>query len=163
MKTKKIVINTGGGNLLTPYWFALYMKTKGVYIYCYKRIKKNNNIEYIYIKNIKELNNEKDNYVNIRYLKDYYGDLLTDDMFKHLRRTRPIKVYMYDKLKNREDKNLIKIVKQIENSKAKILEIPENIKYTIEQYECANGEYIEEKHREWHWNEYNNKQEMKNS
>lgn len=54
----------------------------------------------------------------------------------------------YEKLiKNREDKDLIEIAEQVSDNDVKIMEIPDDVEYTIKE---KNGfETIVEKHRVW--------------
>ena len=51
---------------------------------------------------------------------------------------------------SREDKDLIKIAKEInDESIIKIVDIPIDVKYDIQSEECGFAEIIIEKHREW--------------
>lgn len=92
-----------------------------------------------------------------------YGDFLLGFKWTiELLKRKGIKIDVHDdfllekynyKIKNslsREDKDLIKIAKEInDESIIKVVDIPIDVKYDIQSEECGFAEIIIEKHREW--------------
>lgn len=144
---KQIVVNGGEthGGLLTPKWVVEYYKRKGIELFVY--IPELIEDDYIYeLKNPNELDDNFCIYCPL-YLLDNFGDIIediTDEITQ--------KVFNeYDMFKNREDKILIDIAKEINNKNLiKIIEIPDDAEYEVAESDCGFSEWVEEKHRVWY-------------
>ena len=144
---KQVVINGGEthGGLLTPKWTVEYYKRKGIELYVYidEFIEEDN--DYITVlKDSNTLDNNTEIYCPI-YLTKNFGDIIKidDTMNESI-------IYEHDMFKDREDKILIDIVKEIDNEKLiKIVDIPNDVEYNVVQSDCGFREYVEEKHRIW--------------
>lgn len=144
---KQIVINGGEtyGSLLTPKWVVEYHKRKGIQLFYY--LAELFEDEFIYVlTNVDELNNNTEIYHGFFLLKNV-GEQITD--FDTI--DSNLILYEPDIFKNREDKILIDIAKEINDEKLiKIIEIPDDVEYDIVQSDCGFNEYIAEKHRIWY-------------
>ena len=145
---KQIVVNGGEthGGLLTPKWVVEYYKRKGIELFVYIP---ELTIEDDYIYELKDPNELDDNtciYCEL-YLLDNFGDIIeeiTDEISHKV-------VNEYDMFKDREDKILIDIAKEINNENLiKIIEIPDEVEYDVIRSDCGFSEWIEEKHRVWY-------------
>ena len=145
---KQIVVNGGEthGGLLTPKWVVEYYKRKGIELFVYIP---ELTIEDDYIYELKDPNELDDNtciYCGL-YLLDNFGDIIeeiTDEISHKV-------VNEYDMFKDREDKILIDIAKEINNENLiKIIEIPDEVEYDVIRSDCGFSEWIEEKHRVWY-------------
>ena len=144
---KQIVVNgreTHGG-LLTPKWVVEYYRRKGIKLFVY--IPELIEDDYIYeLKDPNELDDNTCIYCPL-YLLDNFGDIIeeiTDEIAQKV-------VNEYDMFKDREDKTLIGIAKEINNEELiKIIEIPDDVEYEVVQSECGFSEWVEEKHRVWY-------------
>lgn len=144
---KQIVVNGGEthGGLLTPKWVVEYYRRKGIELFVY--IPELIEDDYIYeLKDPNELDDNTCIYCPL-YLLDNFGDIIeeiTDEIAQKV-------VNEYDMFKDREDKTLIDIVKEINNENlVKIIEIPDDVEYEVVQSECGFSEWVEEKHRVWY-------------
>ena len=146
--TKQVVIigKESCYNILSsPYWIIEYYKRKNIKLFIYNwRVDLECNIYYNLINpNYCDFNNE-DGFVYS--LKNLGNKVFNNDVAKtHMK-------FGYDFLQevSREDSDLIEIVKSMNNDNSlKVVDIPINVEYTIEEYNCNNGEYISEKHRTW--------------
>lgn len=144
---KQIVVKGGEthGGLLTPKWVVEYYRRKGIELFVYIP----ELIEYDYIYELKDPNELDDNtciYYPL-YLLDNFGDIIeeiTDEIAQKV-------VNEYDMFKDREDKTLIDIVKEINNENlVKIIEIPDDVEYDVAESDCGFSEWVEEKHRVWY-------------
>ena len=144
---KQIVVNGGEthGGLLTPKWVVEYYRRKGIELFVY--IPELIEDDYIYeLKDPNELDDNTCIYCSL-YLLDNFGDIIeeiTDEIAQKV-------VNEYDMFKDREDKTLIDIVKEINNENlVKIIEIPDDVEYDVLQSDCGFSEWVEEKHRVWY-------------
>ena len=144
---KQIVVNGGEthGGLLTPKWVVEYYRRKGIELFVYIP----ELIEDNYIYELKDPNELDDNtciYCPL-YLLDNFGNIIeeiTDEIAQKV-------VNEYDTFKDREDKTLIDIVKEINNENlVKIIEIPDDVEYDVAESDCGFSEWVEEKHRVWY-------------
>ena len=143
--TKQVVI-TGGDNctgLLTPYWMIEYFKRKGKELYVYDWNCDEKNVSYyelIDTNNCKEF--KKIYHISYSYKKIEGRILDSNDLIDEYS--------LFDEI-SREDKDLIDIVKEINNKKViKIVDIPFDVDYYIEEGQCGFAETICEKHRKWY-------------
>lgn len=144
---KQIVVNGGEthGGLLTPKWVVEYYRRKGIELFVY--IPELIEDDYIYeLKDPNELDDNTCIYCPL-YLLDNFGDIIeeiTDEIAQKV-------VNEYDMFKDREDKTLIDIVKEINNENlVKIIEIPDDVEYDVAESDCGFSEWVEEKHRVWY-------------
>lgn len=144
---KQIVVNGGEthGGLLTPKWVVEYYKRKGIELFVY--IPELIEDDYIYeLKNPNELDDNFCIYCPL-YLLDNFGDIIEDITDEIAQKV----VNEYDMFKNREDKILIDIAKEINNKNLiKIIEIPDDAEYEVAESDCGFSEWVEEKHRVWY-------------
>lgn len=141
----KIVINdTYGGFRLSPLAIKEYLKLKGKEAYFYDAQFQNREVIYTKTDNFTE--------------KEIFLTCFTKDFgsrFKDKDRTEnDYKIYCFnEKDIDRTDEDLIKIIEQLKEkanticSKLKIVEIPDDIDWQIEDYDGA--EWVSEKHRTW--------------
>lgn len=103
--------------------------------------------DYIYeLKNPNELDDNFCIYCPL-YLLDNFGDIIEDITDEIAQKV----VNEYDMFKNREDKILIDIAKEINNKNLiKIIEIPDDAEYEVAESDCGFSEWVEEKHRVWY-------------
>lgn len=144
---KQIVVNGGEthGGLLTPKWVVEYYRRKGIELFVY--IPELIEDDYIYeLKDPNELDDNTCIYCPL-YLLDNFGNIIeeiTDEIAQKV-------VNEYDMFKDREDKTLIDIVKEINNENlVKIIEIPDDVEYDVAESDCGFSEWVEEKHRVWY-------------
>ena len=144
---KQIVVNGGEthGGLLTPKWVVEYYRRKEIELFVY--IPELIEDDYIYeLKDPNELDDNTCIYCPL-YLLDNFGDIIeeiTDEIAQKV-------VNEYDMFKDREDKTLIDIVKEINNENlVKIIEIPDDVEYDVAESDCGFREWVEEKHRVWY-------------
>lgn len=136
---KEVIINSCyGGFGLSPKAIKRYLELKGKECF-------------VYLNNVKLETDEKIEKNKNRMFLEYYtkdfGEIVAyDENIKEFR----FSIYDLD----REDKDLIRVIKELgvkadgTFSKLKIIEIPEDIEYTIEEYDGI--ESIEEVHRSWY-------------
>lgn len=144
--TKQVVINGEEARLsnvpsLSPYWVVKLFKKKGKTLYTY-------DFEINNIKNYYALiDNNKCRTSYMMHYTMYSEKKIYDKIYDKL---DLIDIYsMFDKI-SREDKDLIDIVKEINNEEIiKIVNIPIDVEYSIEELGCSFAEEIEEKHRRW--------------
>ena len=143
--SRKVVINSCyGGFSLSTLAIKEYMKLKGKQVYFYeldlKDLKK--------IK-LKKINGSKDRMFIYCFTKDFgenfsYADVSDKELDEYSFNSRDIK---------RDDEDLVKVVEKLQNnsntmcSNLKIVEIPEDVEWQIEEYD--GNEWIAEKHRIW--------------
>lgn len=144
---KQIVVNGGEthGSLLTPKWTIEYYKRKGIELYYYLAELFEDEFTYV-LANPNELDDNTEIYYGY-YLTKNVGEEITnlDDL------QNDILFYEFDMFEDREDKDLIEIAKEINDTDLiKIVEIPDDVEYNVVQSECGFSEYVEEKHRVWH-------------
>ena len=136
---KEVVINSCyGGFGLSPKAIKRYLELKGKECF-------------VYLNNVKLETDEKieknKNRIFLEYYTKDFGEIVAyNENIKEFR----FSIYDLD----REDKDLIRVIKELgakadgTSSKLKIIEIPEDIEYTIEEYDGI--ESIEEVHRSWY-------------
>jgi len=147
---KQVVIKKEAFDILTPKWTHEYLLRKGIKTYLYE-IDWSDYYGTDYYRLIKNLD-DVDNFdiYQIEYLTKNIGDILTKDEFINLELDEKDIIDYYEIFKNREDKDLVDIAKEIgDESIVKVVEIPDDVEYTIEENECSLCEYISEKHRVW--------------
>ena len=143
--SRKVVINKCyGGFGLSTLAIKEYMKLKGKQVYFYKAdLTDFKNIKY------KKINESKDGIFIFCFTKDFgenfcYTDVANNELNEYSFNSKDIK---------RDDKDLVKVVEKLQNnsntmcSDLKIVEIPEDIEWQIEEYD--GNEWISEKHRTW--------------
>lgn len=143
---KQVVINGGEthGGLLTPKWTIEYYKRNGIELYYYLAELFEDDFTYV-LTNANELDNNAE---------IYHGYYLLKNVGKEIENIYELDCSImfdeYDMFKNREDKVLIDIAKEINDEKLiKIIEIPDDVEYNVVQSDCGFREYVEEKHRVW--------------
>lgn len=141
----KIVINdTYGGFRLSPLAIKEYLKLKGKESYFYDMQIQDGNVVYT----------KKDNLTG----KELFLDCFTKDFGSRFKSkditTTEYKLYSFaERDIDRTDKDLIRVVEQLKEkanticSKLKIVEIPDDVDWEIEDYDGA--EWVSEKHRTW--------------
>ena len=143
--SRKIVINSCyGGFGLSTLAIKEYLKLKGKEAYFYE-------MDLTDIKNIKykKINYSKDGMFIHCLTKDFGEefediDLVDNELDKYSFNSRDIK---------RDDYDLVKVVEKLKDnsntkcSNLKIVEIPEDVEWEIEEYD--GDEWISEKHRTW--------------
>ena len=135
---KEVVINSCyGGFGLSPKAIKRYLELKGKECF-------------VYLNNVKLETDEKiENNKNRMFLEYYTKDF--GEIVAYTGNIKEFRFSVYDL--DREDKDLIRVIKELGTkadgtfSKLKIIEIPEDIEYTIEEYDGL--ESIEERHRSW--------------
>lgn len=148
---KEIVINNQyGGFNLSPLAIKEFLKLKGKECYFYEtKYEHDKNGKTIIKYEKQDINNLKSDLFIIVFTKDFGGtvtatDISDEDYKEHSFCSNEI---------DREDKDLVKIVKQMGTkantrvSTLKIVEIPNNVDYEIEEYD--GNEWVAEKHRRW--------------
>ena len=136
---KEVVINSCyGGFGLSPKAIKRYLELKGKECF-------------VYLNNVKLETDEKIENNKNRMFLEYY----TKDFGEIVAYTGNIEEFRFSVYAlDREDKDLIRVIKELGTkadgtfSKLKIIEIPEDIEYTIEEYDGL--ESIEERHRSWY-------------
>ena len=136
---KEVVINSCyGGFGLSPKAIKRYLELKGKECF-------------VYLNNVKLETDEKiENNKNRMFLEYYTKDF--GEIVAYTGNIKEFRFSVYDL--DREDKDLIRVIKELGTkadgtfSKLKIIEIPEDIEYTIEEYDGL--ESIEERHRSWY-------------
>ena len=136
---KEVVINSCyGGFGLSPKAIKRYLELKGKECF-------------VYLNNVKLETDEKiENNKNRMFLEYYTKDF--GEIVAYTGNINEFRFSVYDL--DREDKDLIRVIKELGTkadgtfSKLKIIEIPEDIEYTIEEYDGL--ESIEERHRSWY-------------
>lgn len=135
---KEVVINSCyGGFGLSPKAIKRYLELKGKQCF-------------VYLNNVKLETDEKiernKNRMFLKYYTKDFGDIIKD---------KNASDYYFSCIDiDRDDRDLIKTVKELGKeadgtfSKLKIIEIPEDVEYTIEEYDGI--ESIEEVHRSWY-------------
>ena len=137
---RKVVINKCyGGFGLSILAIKEYLKLKGKEVYFYQM----NNIYY------QKISDSKDGMFVHCFTKDfgekfYDKDISNEDWDKYSFSSKNIE---------RDDEDLVKVVKKLKDkantmcSNLKVVEIPEDIEWQIEEYD--GNEWISEKHRTW--------------
>lgn len=140
----KIVINNDyGGFNLSTLAIKEYLKLNGKKAYFYNTEFKNTEIYY------EQVNENQINLSTICFTKDFGMKFKNKDISE-----AEWKAYSFNgKSIDRTDKNLIKVIEKLKDrtntycSNLKIIEIPDDIDWVIEEYDGA--EWIAEKHRTW--------------
>lgn len=144
---KQVVINGGDtyGGLLTPYWTKKYLERKGLNIYVYNQeVGLEDKWEYELIEDKKRINDPAEIY-NVYYLTKNVGSFLDENEWNNLKLIQKDIIPNHRLFKNREDKDLIAIAKEINNEDLiKVIEIPDDIKYKICEGDCSCSEWVEE-------------------
>lgn len=146
---KQIVVNGGEtyGSLLTPKWVVEYYKRKGIELFYYLA----ELFEDGFIYELKDPNELDDNTCIYHgfYLLKNVGEEITKSDFEKV--DFNLLLDEYNMFKDREDKILIDIVKEINNENLiKIIEVPDDVEYDVVQSNCGFSEWVEEKHRLWY-------------
>lgn len=143
---KQVVINgeNSYGQLLPEKWVAEYCKRKGIDIYAYVVDEVLGDKISFKIKDASEI--DETEVCAVYYLSENLGEVITgitDDMRQKI-------IYEHELFRNREDKVLIDIAKEINDTNlVKIVEIPDDVEYDICRLGSGIHEYIVEKHRVW--------------
>jgi len=141
----KIVINNQyGGFGLSILAIKEFLKLKGKEAYFYKMDYRDGIFDYTKIDNLNEENLFADCFTK-DFGKKFNSKDISEEEFE--------KYSFYEKSINRTDKDLIEIVEKLGKqantmcSALKIIEIPDDIEYEIEEYDGI--EWVAEKHRTW--------------
>ena len=143
--SRKIVINSCyGGFGLSILAIKEYMKLKGKQVYFYESdLSDYKNIKY------KKINDNKDGMFILCFTKDFGENFCDADISD-----KELDQYIFsDRNIERDDEDLVKVVEELKNnsnticSNLKIVEIPEDVEWQIEEYD--GNEWIAEKHRTW--------------
>lgn len=151
--TKQVVVNSDGARTtsipaLTPYWIVELFKRKGNILYAYEWNYDENGDCYYELINIDNYKDFKTMY-NIMYSYKKIEGRIYESNNSIVFEESIYEYSLFNKI-SREDKDLIDIVKEINNeSVIKIVDIPIDVKYYIQSEECGFAEIIVEKHREW--------------
>lgn len=136
--------------LLTPKWTKEYYKRKGEEVYLYTSEWMLDSYDnYI---DVFKLNNENNDFDETKYFyisSENIGEAIDGDIMRKLYEDDKI-TNSYHEFEDREDEILIEIVKEINDRDIiKIVEIPDDVKYYVEQSDCGFSESVVEKHRVW--------------
>lgn len=134
---------------LTPFWFKKLCKMKGkeVFFYTEQYDENYNFLRYVKYKENADFNdfNKVTFDIDMYAYKDFGDEILEE---------YPMDLYVYNIdmilncIKMREDKTFIKLIDSlIKDNIVKIIDIPEDVKYFIQENEI--GECIVEEHRVW--------------
>ena len=143
--SRKIVINSCyGGFGLSTLAIKEYMKLKGKQVYFYESdLSDYKNIKY------KKINDNTDGMFIFCFTKDFGENFSNIDI-----PDKELDQYIFsDRNIKRDDEDLVKVVEELKNnsntmcSNLKIVEIPEDVEWQIEEYD--GNEWIAEKHRTW--------------
>lgn len=152
--TKKVVINRdfGGFSLSEKAVIEIYKRKNNIdKVYIYKSITENNSCLGKII-SYKKIDTIIDNFYENHYLsiENLGEEVLYDEEIK--KKLKYLSAYSYND--NREDPDLIAVIEELGEEKCsgtyadlKIVEIPVDVKYTIENYDGL--ETIHEVHRVW--------------
>ena len=146
--TKQVVINEDDARVsiipsLTPYWTVELFKRKGKILYAYDWDYDKNDDSYYELIDVNSCKEFKKIYhIAYSYEKIERRILDSSDLIDEYS--------LFDEI-SREDKDLIAIVKEINNKKViKIVDIPFDVDYYIEDGQCGFAETICEIHRKWY-------------
>ena len=143
--SRKIVINSCyGGFGLSILAIKEYMKLKGKQVYFYESdLSDYKNIKY------KKINDNTSEIFILCFTKDFGENFSNIDI-----PDKELNQYIFsDRNIERDDEDLVKVVEKLKNnsntmcSNLKIVEIPEDVEWQIEEYD--GNEWIAEKHRTW--------------
>lgn len=152
INTKQVVINGDDSRVtcvpsLTPYWTVELFKRKGKEFYVYEWDCEDGDSFY----NLIDTNNAID--LNKKYYVLYSKNKIEKTIYDNddsIEEYELISEYSLFKEISREDKDLIDIVKEINNDKIiKVVDIPIDVDYYIEEGQCGFAETICENHRKW--------------